>query len=161
MSNIEKEESQKIWLARFINLATMISGWSKDPSTKVGAVIVDKDNRIISTGYNGLPKGVEDTHERIHNREIKLTMVVHAEENAILFSKCDLSDKILFVTMPPCSHCACKIIQSGIKTVYSYQNKNPKWDESIKISKQLFEESGVKFFELNDEGHVIEKDNNN
>lgn len=136
------------WDRRFIQMAKEVSSWSKDPGTKVGAVIVDQNKRIISTGYNGLPKGIADTHDRLHRREIKLSMTIHAEENALLFAKCDLTNMILYVTMPPCSHCACKIIQSGIKKVVSYKNKNPKWEESIQLSRELFNEANIEFIEI-------------
>ena len=72
------------WVKRFFRLANEVATWSKDPSTKVGAVIVGENKQIISQGYNGFPRGVDDTEERYNNREIKYKMVVHAEMNAIL-----------------------------------------------------------------------------
>lgn len=134
------------WNKRFLELAEFISSWSHDPSTKVGAVIVDKDRRIVSTGYNGLARGVKDTSERLENREVKYKIILHAEENAIMFSKQNLDGCSLYVSsMPPCSHCASLIIQSGIKVVYTWKQEIPdRWVESYKLTRQMFRESGVK-----------------
>ena len=134
-----------IWNRRFLELASFISKWSKDPSTKVGAVIVDCNRRIISTGYNGFPIGVSDDQERLENRDFKYKAILHAEENAIMFAKKDLSRCSLYVSsLPPCSHCASLIIQSGIKNVYTWEQEIPeRWQESINITKTMFKESGV------------------
>src|ERR1700677_378614 len=72
------------WEKRFIDLAVFISSWSKDPNTRVGAVIVGPDREIRSTGFNGFPRGIDDTPERLNDRDTKLKLVVHAEMNAIL-----------------------------------------------------------------------------
>ena len=72
------------WDKRFLDLAKHIATWSKDPSTQVGCVVVGPDREIRSTGFNGLPRGIEDTDERLNNREIKYPMICHAEENAIM-----------------------------------------------------------------------------
>lgn len=134
-----------IWNRRFLELASFISNWSKDPSTKVGAVIVDCNRRIISTGYNGFPIGVSDDQERLENRDFKYKAILHAEENAIMFARKDLSRCSLYVSsLPPCSHCASLIIQSGIKNVYTWEQEIPeRWQESINITKTMFKESGV------------------
>jgi dCMP deaminase len=133
------------WHKRFLELAELVSTWSKDPSSKVGAVIVDKYNRIVSTGYNGFPVGVNDSKDRLDNRDVKYKMILHAEENAIMFAKQNLEGCSLYVTnLPPCSHCAALIIQSGIKNVYTPQKDIPdRWKESIALTKQMFYESGV------------------
>ena len=99
----------------FIKIAISVSALSKCTRKKVGAVIVDKDYRVISVGYNGTPKGVENVCEE--NGQTKAT-VIHAELNAILFAKTDLTDCKLFVTMSPCLHCSSLIIQTGITEVY-------------------------------------------
>ena len=101
------------WDRRFFDLAFYIAGWSKDPSTKVGAVVVDPGNRrIVSTGFNGFPLGVEDTEARLENREVKYEMVVHAEQNALLFAGPQAIGCTLYVTpLPPCARCAVIIIQ--------------------------------------------------
>lgn len=137
--------NDKLWHKRFLELAELISSWSKDPSTKVGAVIVDKNRRIISTGYNGFARGVVDSEKRLGTREIKYKMVLHAEENAIMFAKQNLDGCSLYVTaLPPCSHCAALIIQSGIKNVYIKNDVEPeRWKESCEITRQMFKETGV------------------
>jgi dCMP deaminase len=137
------------WNQRFLSLAEHIAQWSKDPSTQVGAVIVDPSRRIISTGYNGLPQGVDDTDNRLHTREIKYEMIVHGEINAILFAKQDLLGSTLY-TWPfmPCSRCAGIVIQSGIKTVVAPLNDSPRWKDSFQLSQTMFAEAGVRLILL-------------
>lgn len=137
------------WNQRFLSLAEHIAQWSKDPSTQVGAVIVDPCRRIISTGYNGLPQGVDDTDNRLHTREIKYEMIVHGEINAILFAKQDLLGSTLY-TWPfmPCSRCAGIVIQSGIKTVVAPLNDSPRWKDSFQLSQTMFAEAGVRLILL-------------
>lgn len=142
------------WNERFINLATLIGSWSKDPSRKIGAVIVDKDNRIVSTGFNGFAKGIPDTEENLMNKDIKRLLMLHAEENAILYAKQDLTDCSLYIAgLPPCTHCALMIIQSGIKTVYFKNLRDDKsvssfWKDNIKTSIDLLKQGGVNLIEL-------------
>jgi len=133
-----------MWNKRFLGLATYVASWSKDPSTKVGAVIADSKNRIVSLGFNGFARGVNDD-ERLNNRNTKYAMILHAEENAIMFAGRDLSDCRLYVSgLPPCSHCASFIVQSGIKKVYAWKQEIPeRWQESFEITKNIFAESGV------------------
>lgn len=131
------------WDKRFLDMAQLVSTWSKDPSTKVGAVITDWHNRIVSIGYNGFPAGIKD-NERLEQREKKYEMIVHAEMNAILFSNRDLQECTLY-TYPfePCSRCASIIIQSGIARVVSYLNTDKRWEESFELSRKMFSEAGV------------------
>lgn len=134
------------WHTRFLDLAKLISEWSKDPSTKVGAVIADENNRIVSLGYNGFPVGIEDNC-RLENREDKYKIIVHAECNALLFSNRDVENCVIY-TYPfmPCPRCAGLIIQKGIKTVVSYDYIPQRWKQDFEITKQLFEESNVKLY---------------
>jgi dCMP deaminase len=126
------------WNKRFIELAEHVAQWSRDPSTKVGAVIVNPDNRrIVSVGYNGFPEYVLDTAERYNNRPTKYALVVHAELNAILTAKKDLTGHWLYVTLSPCRECAKAIIQCGIKQVYY---KELRTDIYTNI---MFKESGI------------------
>lgn len=123
-------------------MAKLISSWSKD-TTQVGAVIVNADNMIISTGYNGFPKHIKDDF-RLQNREEKLKIILHAEENALLFTKQDVTDCTIYIyPFMPCSNCAAKIIQSGIKNVISYRNDNERWKDSFETAANLFKEAGV------------------
>jgi len=140
--------SQK-WHNRFLDLAKFISGWSKDPSTKVGAVIVDKNKRIVSVGYNGFPKDVKDDN-RLYDRESKYLIIIHAEINAILFANKSLDDCILY-TYPfmPCPRCSSMIIQTGIKEVIAPINNNERWEKEFVQSRALFVQSGIKLQELN------------
>jgi len=136
------------WQARFIKLAEEISTWSKDPSSRVGAVIVRPDRTIASIGFNGFPRGVEDTQERIANRDTKLLFTIHAEMNAILSAKEPLKDYSIFVwPFQPCAHCAASVIQSGIKEVYCPSNAHldtyERWRDSFEAALQMFDEAGV------------------
>ena len=133
------------WDHRFLNMARHIAGWSKDPSTKVGAVIVRPDRTVASMGFNGLPRGVEDTAHRLGNRDTKLALTVHAEINALAFAQEPLRLCTLYVwPLPPCVRCAASIIQHGITRVVSYEPKpDSKWWDSVMDAKELLEEAGV------------------
>ena len=132
------------WDNRFLDMAKLVATWSKDPSTNVGAVIVDNDNRVISLGYNGFPKKILD-NGRLENRDQKYNIVVHAEANALLFANKSVSGCTLY-TYPfqPCSRCASLIIQSGIKRVVTIRNNDERWIENFKLAKALLRESGIK-----------------
>ncbi len=140
------------WDTKFLNLAKNISSWSKDPSTKVGAVVVDAKNRVVSVGYNGFPIGIKDD-DRLFNREEKYKMVVHAEMNAILFAQRSLLDHKLY-TYPfqPCARCAGVIIQSGIKKVITISSNTERWKEEFITAQHMFYEAGVQllFMKLNE-----------
>jgi dCMP deaminase len=131
------------WDVRFLELARFVSNWSLDPSTKVGAVISDKYNRVVSIGYNGFPKGIKDD-ERLNDRETKYKIIVHGEINAITFANRNLEDCTLY-TYPfePCPRCAGIIIQSGIKRIVAPINKIDRWENDFKLSRQLFNEANI------------------
>jgi len=135
------------WNMRFLEMAKMVGSWSKDPSTKVGAVIVDDNRRVVSLGYNGFPKGVADNN-RLEDRNEKYKMIVHAERNALLFATTSVHDCTIF-TYPfmPCPVCAGMIIQSGIRRVVSLQTDNPRWQEDFEISRKMLEEAEVALIE--------------
>lgn len=128
-----------------MELARHVAGWSKDPSTKVGAVIVRPDRSIVSVGYNGFPRGVNDAEHRYLDKPVKYSLVVHAEANAILAAKESLQDAVLYVTLFPCNECAKLIIQSGIRTIVAPQvtEEHAHWGDSMKTSWTMFLESGV------------------
>jgi dCMP deaminase len=133
------------WYKRFLDLALHISEWSKDPSSKVGAVITE-GNRIVSLGYNGFAAGVEDNDHRLNNRDIKLNLTIHAEENAMIFAKQDISGCTIYLTHPPCPRCASKLIQEGIRLiVYREPTEDflSRWEKDINLSKKICEEAGV------------------
>ena len=137
------------WDKRFLDLAELVSSWSKDPSTKVGAVIVDDQNIIVSVGFNGFPKGIED-NDRLNHRDSKYKIIVHAENNALMFAKRPL-DNCTIYTYPfmPCPRCAGMIIQSGIKRVVSYKNTTDRmrWELDFSISRELFNEANIQLEE--------------
>ncbi len=136
------------WDYRFLDLSEFISSWSKDPSTKVGAVITDRDNRIVSIGYNGFPKNIHDFPEMLNNRETKYNMIVHGEMNAILFANRSLVSCTLY-TYPfiPCPRCSSMIIQSGITRVVSYKNSIDRWEKDFILSRWLFEQAKTELIE--------------
>ncbi|MBV2122574.1 MAG: dCMP deaminase family protein [Candidatus Thiodiazotropha sp. (ex Ctena orbiculata)] len=133
------------WDTRFLGLAAYISAWSKDPSSQVGAVITD-GNRIISLGYNGFAAGVEDKPERLTNRNCKLNLTIHAEENAMIFAKRGLNGCTVYVTHPPCPRCASKLIQEEVgRIVYVTPSEDflSRWEDDIKLSAEMYREAGV------------------
>lgn len=131
------------WDYRFLDLAEFISSWSKDPSTKVGAVITDYENKVVSIGYNGFPKNVADDN-RLHDRDTKYKIIVHGEMNAILFANKSLEQCTLY-TYPfmPCPRCSSMIIQTGIQRVVSYNNMPERWSEEFKLSQYLLKEAEI------------------
>lgn len=148
LAQVEKmKKSQEKWDLRFLRLAKEISSYSLDPSTKAGAVIVDPSQRLISVGYNGFARGVNDDPERYADRDFKIGCIVHAEVNAIIFAKRDLTDCALY-TWPflCCSNCAGVVIQSGIKFCICPpmpEDKKERWAKSMDRAKLQFDEAGV------------------
>jgi dCMP deaminase len=130
-------------------MAKDIASWSKDESTKVGAVIVTNDGRPVSWGFNGMPMGIDDSVPERHQRPNKYKWMAHAEKNAIDFAPTsDLSNCAIFVTFFPCSVCAQSIVQKKIKTVVVDENFTadkmpPHWSEDMKISEEMLKEAGV------------------
>lgn len=150
---------QKKWDQRFLNHTCEVASWSKDPSTKVGAVIVDNDLSIISEGFNGFARRVKDLPERYSNRDLKYTMIVHAEINAIIFARRDLRGCTLY-TWPfmPCSSCAAIIINTGISRCVAPpvpDHLRDRWQENMEIARMQFEEAGV-VLDIVDVGSVNE-----
>lgn len=142
------------WSLNFLSLAKEISTWSKDPSTKIGAVAVGTHRRILATGYNGFPRGIEDTKERLENKELKYSYIVHGEMNCIYnatLNGVSLDGADLYVHgLPVCADCAKGIIQVGIKRVFMcYPEPLPeKWEKSFLMTKAMFDEAGVKGYKF-------------
>lgn len=131
------------WDARFLELAALAATWSKDPSTKVGAVIT-RGKFVVSLGFNGHPAGVDDSDARLLDRETKYRTIIHAEINAILSARQPLDGCTLYVVpFMPCSNCGAVIVQSGIKRVVTLENKNERWAESFEVTRTIFAEAGV------------------
>jgi len=147
----KKRDNVLDWDSTFMGMAKLIAMRSKDPNTQVGAVIVGKNKRILSLGYNGLPAGMSDD-EDVWNREgddelrLKYTYVCHGEENAILNYRGDfaaLSDATIYVSLFPCNNCAKMIAQSGIKEVVYESDKYGGTPLNI-ASKRILDAAGVK-----------------
>lgn len=135
------------WDEYFMGVAILAAMRSKDPSTQVGACIVDGDNKILSIGYNGLPMYCSDdefTWNKSKTEDNKYLYIVHSELNAILnYRGGTLKGSRLYVTLFPCNECAKAIIQSGITEVIYMENKYKDTVE-VKASKRMFETAGVK-----------------
>lgn len=124
----------------YMSLAKDLSGNSKDPSTKVGAVVVT-DGRVNGIGWNGFPKGVEETEERLNNRDTKYKFMVHAEIDALIMAG-DSYGGTLYSTVYPCSTCAGAAIQAGIRRIVCGQ-PNPRFADHTEIVKQMCAEAKV------------------
>lgn len=132
------------WDKRFIELADHVAQWSRDPSTKVGAVIVRSDKTVASMGFNGFPRGVDDSEGRYLDKPTKYQFVCHAEANAIVTAKENLSGCTIYVSpLHPCNECAKLIIQSGITRVVTLESAGSSWTKSFEVSKIMFAEAGV------------------
>lgn len=133
------------WLNHFMKMCVLLSEMSKDPSTKVGSVIVRPNRTICSTGYNGFPRGCRDYSEYYHDRELKLQRVIHAEMNAILHSREPLNGYVLFSwPLPPCDRCMPHIIQSGIKYIIRPPiSPSQPWFLSASNAIKMAEEAGL------------------
>lgn len=140
------------WHKRFMEVAELVKTWSKDPSTKVGAVVVGPDREIRSTGYNGLVRGVDDNKPERLERPTKYDFFEHAERNAV-YNACligaSLKGCVIYVTSMPCPDCARAIIQSGIKMVVTHKviidENSPAntWRDKLIYSEEMFKEAGV------------------
>ena len=147
------------WDKYFLDISEVIKTKSKDKYTKIGAIIVNEDNVILSTGYNSFPKGLNDNLEDRQERPIKYFYFEHAERNAIYNAAKNgikLNGSKMYITSGiPCADCCRGIINSGIKTVYCKEicttNNKEKWEESQRISMEMFNECGVEviFYNLN------------
>ena len=163
MKKIDKQRKDYLnWDEYFMAIAKLSSMRSKDPSTQVGACIVSEDNRILSIGYNGAPNGFHDEYfpwERNGDMlNTKYAFVCHGEMNAILNyrgSRKEFEGAKIYVDLFPCHECAKLIIQSGIKEViylndlFKDKNGNLLETDSVKASKLMFNECGVKYYPVN------------
>lgn len=134
-----------------LDMAEHVSRLSKDPSTRVGAIIFDQKRRLVSAGYNGFARGVADSVSRLNDRDKKLKLTIHAEQNAILFATAPLDGATLVVTHPCCSQCAAKVIQSGIKHVLWARPATDfvqRWAADLALTRAQFDEAGVEVIEI-------------
>lgn len=134
-----------------LDMAKHVAKLSKDPSTKVGAVIFDPKRRLVSAGYNGFARGVQDTEARLNDRDTKYKLILHAEKNAIMFATAPTSGCTLVVTHPCCAQCAALTIQAGIAhVVWPKPTKEfmSRWADDYAFSLAQFGEAGVQVEEL-------------
>lgn len=151
------------WDRHFLRLALDHARMSKDPSTMVGAVIVGPDREVRSAGFNGFPRGIADTEERLNNRALKLSLTVHAEMNAVLAAArvgIPVRGCTLFVTAadhdghvwggPPCTRCTVEVIQAGISEVIAYSSAAipDRWKADIEAARLLLIEAGIAYREV-------------
>ena len=143
----------KKWADRYMKLAQVISTWSKDPSTKVGAIVVGHNGEILSQGYNGFPRKIKDTNNRLNNRSEKYKYIIHAEMNAIFNASLNgvslQNSSIYIYGLPICHECAKGIIQVGIKNVIIHKQIKDNWQESCQIAQEMLIEAGVTIIEIN------------
>lgn len=134
-----------------IEMAHHVATLSKDPSTKVGAVLFDEKRRIVSAGYNGFARGVADTDDRLSNRDVKYRLVLHAEKNAILFATGPTHGCTMVVTHPCCAQCAALIIQAGVAHVMwpkPAAEFEERWRQDLVLTREQFTEAGVSIYEV-------------
>lgn len=151
------------WDRHFLQLELAHAKMSKDPSTQVGSIIVGPDRELLSAGFNGLPRGVEDTPERLGDRETKLKLIVHAEMNAILAAArngvrlkgCTLylaatDDSGLVWGGPPCTRCTVEIIQAGLSEIVSFEPKKipSRWHADLATAREIIDEVGMHYREI-------------
>lgn len=139
------------WDQYFLRIASVAASKSKDPSTQVGAVIVRPDKTIVSVSYNGFPRGVADTLERLNDRPTKYSLVVHAEMNAILSARESLNGYTLYtVPFMPCDRCFVHVIQAGIKRVVfppATVSQEERWGEAFNRVRRLAQEVDIQLVE--------------
>jgi dCMP deaminase len=136
------------WDQRFWDLAKFVAEWSKDPNAKVGAVIATQRG-AVGLGYNGFPKGVEDSADRLDDGDVKLDMIVHAEQNALLIAGQSAQGADIFVRgKPVCARCAGLIIQAGIRRVVAM-------DPTVIGDDSKWRKTGMRAVEMLNEARVI------
>jgi len=138
------------WDQRMLSLASHVSQWSRDPSTKVGAVIARPDHTIASLGFNGFPRKMGDTPDRYEDRDDKLSRTVHAEINAILTANEPLKGYTMYSSFCPCSSCSLSIIQAGVQRVVApkpTEQQLSRWADSFAKTQEFFRETGVVYAE--------------
>lgn len=144
------------WDYRYLEIAKKVSTWSKDPSTQCGSVIVNTENKIISTGFNGFAKFIEDRGNRYRDRELKYKLIIHSEINALLQAKMFVKDfSIYSYPMIPCIRCCVQLIQAGIiKIVTCSMPKELKsrWDTIL--CESILKEANIELIYINSDDLV-------
>ena len=160
MTKIRKRKDYITWDEYFMGVTQLSGMRSKDPNTQVGSCIVSSDHKILSMGYNGLPKGCSDDEfpwaREGDALETKYPFVVHSELNAILnFRGGTLEGSTLYVSLFPCNECAKAIIQAGIRTVV-YDSDKYADSEATVASKRMFDAAGVRYYQYQRTGRTVE-----
>lgn len=144
--------SQFQWDKFYLGLAKYVSTKSKDPSTKVGSVIVRPDQTIAGIGLNGFPRGMKDHKEWYDDRDEKYSRIIHAEMNAMINTRENVLGCTLYnYPLLPCDRCMVQLIQAGIKTVVSIQltdDIKARWETSLTKTRKYAEETGVEVWEM-------------
>lgn len=143
------------WVNHYMKLAEHVSTWSKDPNTKVGAIVVGAKGQILTQGYNGFPRKIKDTPARLNDRDTKLKYVVHAEMNAIFnasLTGVSLDGSTIYIYgLPICHECAKGIIQVGIKKAViqkQFPGMKDTWKESCSLAIKILEEANITVIEV-------------
>lgn len=155
-------EKRFVWTDRWLDRANQLASWSKDPSTKVGCVLV-RDQHAIGEGYNGFPHGFNDSAERFGDRTTKYRLIVHAEENAIAHAARygqRTAESVAYVTYPCCTRCATLLIQAGIRAVYVGRIAQipDRYLHEAKIAARIFQEAGLSYSWAGEAGYSFEAD---
>jgi dCMP deaminase len=143
-------DRQHKWDLRYLELAKTIAGWSKDPSSQIGAIAVGSKGQVLAQGYNGFPRGMVDSPQHYKNKTVKYARIVHAEMNMIFnasFNGGCLNGSSVYVSgLPTCSDCAKGLIQVGVKELIMPQQKiEDRWYDSWQRSKEYYKEAGLKY----------------
>jgi dCMP deaminase len=139
------------WDRRFLELAKHVGQWSKDPSTKVGAVIVRPNKSVLSVGFNGFPQMLNDDPAILANREAKYSRTVHAEINALIFAYGSAQRCSVYTSFMCCDRCAIQMLQAGVsRFVYPKPTADEltRWGSSFKLTESYFEEADVIYKEI-------------
>jgi len=144
----EIEANQRKWDIRFLQMAKLVSTWSKDPSTQTGAVIVRPDRSVASVGFNGFPQWMPDNEENYNNRDEKYRRIIHCEMNALNFSKDNDHNSYTLYTWPflSCDRCFVHMVQTGITRIVAplgTEDQLTRWGEKFDRVRRYAEECGV------------------
>lgn len=160
---MQTDTSTLRWDRHFLRLAVAHAEMSRDPSTRVGAVLVGEDRTILSAGFNGLPRGIADTPERLNDRAVKLRLVVHGEMNAILAAAANgvrLRGSTLYLAATdsggavwggaPCVRCTVEAMQAGIRGIVCPPARTApsRWHDDIREATELLREAGIPLREV-------------
>lgn len=148
-----KAPTQQKWDRRFLELAKLVSTWSKDPSTQVGAVIAGFDKRVVSVGFNGFPQWMEDDEALLSNREEKYSRIVHGEINALIFADRAAVAGATLYTHPfmPCDRCVVQLLQAGIDRFVAPKatdDQLARWGAAFDKTRRYIQECGAQLEEV-------------